>query len=210
LRFAKQFEDLNFVDLGGGLPVSYGHEEDFWFHLPTWGKRLGERMEKFCEEYGKRVELQLEPGRFLVAVSGYLVAEIESLRKTSSYTFAVLNTGANHNLLPSAFGKCFPISFISRSGCPTEGRHLYVLAGCLCSAGDIFTVDEQKRLAPREFPQLQIGDLMIMEKVGAYCYTMMNNFNSLARPLALLLEEEGGVRVIERRETFADIVNREQ
>ena len=66
LDIARQFEDLSFVNLGGGLPVVYNPETDTPMPLHEWGERLTDSFEGFSKEYGKPIQLQIEPGRFIV------------------------------------------------------------------------------------------------------------------------------------------------
>ena len=90
-----------------------------------------------------------------------------------------------------------------------QGEVEYVVAGYLCESGDVFTVKSDGTLAPRKFPQLQLGDIMVMRNVGAYSHSMKSSYNSMNYPPSLLLQSDGSVRVIERRGTLEDIIRRE-
>lgn len=208
-EIAKNFSDLDWIDLGGGIPVVYNPEEDKPLPLKEWGSQVTAEFEKFCAEYGKELQLQIEPGRFLVAECGSLLAEVQNLKRTPAYNFVILNTGFNHNPRPAMYGSFHPISFVAGDGRTMQGEVEYVVAGYLCESGDVFTVKSDGTLAPRKFPQLQLGDIMVMRNVGAYSHSMKSSYNSMNYPPSLLLQSDGSVRVIERRGTLEDIIRRE-
>jgi diaminopimelate decarboxylase len=209
LEVARTFENLDFVNLGGGLPVVYNPETDLPMPLREWGEKLTESFERFSKEYGKNVQLQIEPGRFVVADCGYLLGEIQNIKETPGYTFALLNTGFNHNPRPAMYGSYHPISFVSPDGREMKGSKDYVIGGYLCESGDIFTRTETGELAPRTFPELALGDLMVMGLIGAYSHSMKGDYNSMNLPASVLLRTDGSVQVIERRGTLEDIIRRE-
>lgn len=209
LAIAKQFSDLDFIDLGGGLPIVYNPELDQPMPLTEWGEQLTQSFEAFAKEYGKQVELQIEPGRFIVAECGWLLGEIQNLKRTPSYTFAIVNTGFNHNPRPAMYGSYHPITFVSGDGREMQGSKEYVIAGYLCESGDVFTVQEGGLLAPRRFPELHLGDLMVMGNIGAYSHAMKCDYNSMNLPASVLISADGSERVIERRGTLEDIMRRE-
>jgi diaminopimelate decarboxylase len=208
LELARQLPDLTTVDLGGGLPVVYNQEAEEAMPLIAWGAALSESMSEFSKQLGKEITLELEPGRFLVAESASLIATVQGFKKTPEHEFVVVNSGFNHNPRPVLYGAFHPMKFITKN--PTPGpKRKYVIAGNLCESGDVFTVDEDGRLTPREFPELHIGDLMQMGIVGAYSYSMMSEYNSMNLPAAILVKEDGTHKLIERRGNFDDLVRRE-
>ncbi len=209
LNFAKTFPDLEFVNLGGGLPVVYNPATDKPMPLAAWGKALSESMTAFSAELGRDIRLFIEPGRFVVAESGVLIAEVQAVKKTPDYNFVIVNTGHNHNIRPAMYGSFHPISFVARDGRVPGATSDYVVAGYLCESGDVFTVGADSTLAPRPFPQIAVGDLMVMGNVGAYSHAMKNEYNSMNLPASVLINAEGKALVIERRGNLTDIMRRE-
>ena len=209
LGIARQFGGLEFIDLGGGLPVVYNPKTDKPMPLSVWGNALSESFAKFSKEYGKSIQLQIEPGRFVVAECGHLVAEVQTIKHTPQYKFIIVNTGLNHNPRPAMYGSFHPIDFVSFDGRKLEGGEPAVIGGYLCESGDVFTVKEGGELAPRAFPNVALGDLMVMGHIGAYSHAMKSDYNSMNLPASVLVEESGNVRVIERRGTYEDIIRRE-
>ena len=206
---ARQFPNLEFIDLGGGLPVVYNPEVDKPMPLADWGRELSRSFESFSKEYGRNIQLQIEPGRFVVAECGALVAEVQTVKSTPGYKFIIVNTGLNHNPRPAMYGSFHPISFISSDGSPREGTEPAVVGGYLCESGDVFTVLSGGELAPRQFPKVQLGDLMVMGNIGAYSHAMKSEYNSMNLPASVLVEESGKTRLIERRGTLEDVIRRE-
>lgn len=206
---ARRFDNLEFVDLGGGLPVVYDAAQDAPMPLRDWGARLSESFEEFSRAYGREIQLQVEPGRFIVAECGHLIAEVQTVKSTPDYEFIIVNTGLNHNPRPAMYGSYHPIRFVSRDGREMKGEREYVVAGYLCESGDVFTVRADGTLAPRSFPEVRLGDLMVMGHVGAYSHAMKNDYNSMNLPASILIPSEGEPRVIERRGTLDDIIRRE-
>ena len=209
LALAKTFDDLDFVNLGGGLPVVYNPETDSPMPLTEWGLRLTESFGAFSSEYGKNVQLQIEPGRYVVAECGYLLSEVQNIKETPLYTFALLNTGFNHNPRPAMYGSYHPLEVVTKDGRPCGPEKDYVVAGYLCESGDVFTRDEHGSLLPRTLPELQLGDIVVMGLVGAYSHAMKSDYNSMNMPASVLLGVDGSVRIIERRGTLEDVIRRE-
>ena len=209
LNVARRFEDIDFINLGGGLPVVYNPETDAPMPLREWGLRLTESLETFSREYGKNVRLEIEPGRYVVADCGYLVAEIQNIKDTPAYHFALLNTGFNHNPRPAMYGSYHPIEIVSGDGRSLSGSIPYVIAGYLCESGDVFTRGEHGELLPRLFPELRLGDLAVMGLIGAYSHAMKSEYNSMNLPASVLITQDGETKVIERRGTLDDIMRRE-
>jgi diaminopimelate decarboxylase len=177
--------------------------------LSEWGARLTESFQEFSREYGKPIQLQIEPGRFVVAECGYLVADVQNLKETPDYNFAIVNTGFNHNPRPAIYGAYHPIEFVSHDGRQMSGAREYVIAGYLCESGDVFTRTEDGSLAPRTFPELKLGDLMVQSHIGAYSHAMKSDYNSMNFPPSILLRPDGSRKVIERRGTLEDVMRRE-
>ena len=208
LRIAREFPDLQFVNLGGGLPVVY-HPDDKPMPLQEWGAALSGSMEEFSRELNRDIRLYIEPGRYFVAESGTLIAEVQAVKYTPEYNFVIVNTGLNHNIRPSFYGSYHPIEFIPHDGRSPEAEKEYVVAGYLCESGDVFTVNSDDTLAPRQFPAIEVGDLMVMGYVGAYSHSMKSEYNSMNLPASLLINKNGVISVIERRGTLSDIMRRE-
>lgn len=215
IEIARNFgPDLEFVNLGGGLPVAYEPDQQS-MDVRQWGEKLTHDMSKLSKDIGRDVRLFIEPGRYLVAESGYLLAEVQSLKVNPpdegipGYNYVIVNTGLNHNIRPAMYGAYHHIYFIPKGDGAREGKKEYVVAGYLCESGDVFTVGEGEILKPRTFPEVKVGDLMVMSHVGAYSHAMKSDYNSMNLPASVLIDATGRPRIIERRGTLDDIMLRE-
>ena len=130
------------------------------------------------DKFGHAIELEIEPGRYLVAESGYLIAEIRAIKAMGENTFYLLDAGFNDLARPILYGAYHPISVAHRDGSTTQLEREVVVGGPLCESGDIFTQEEGGFVARRRLPAASVGDYLILEVAGAYGYAMASNYNS--------------------------------
>lgn len=216
LALADQFEDITAINLGGGLPVVYNSEHEAPMPLREWGAALADSMEAYSRKRGRDIQLQLEPGRYIVAESGVLLAEAQAVKSTTAtdggvdYNFIIVNTGMNHNIRPALYGSYHPIRFVSMQQDAVVGeKKPYVVAGYLCESGDVFTTGSGGVLEPRDLDHVSVGDIMAMAGVGAYSHALKSEYNSMNLPASVLIGADGTSRLIERRGTLDDVMRRE-
>jgi diaminopimelate decarboxylase len=196
------------ISAGGGLPIPYREGEprlDLAAYFTLWDaarKRLEDR-------FGHHVHLEIEPGRYLVAESGYLVAEIRAVKQQGQNRFYLLDAGFNNLARPILYGAYQPMSIAPASGDETERpQREVIVGGPLCESGDIFTQTEGGYVSARSLPEAAVGDFLVIECAGAYGFVMGSNYNS--RPLAAeVLIRDGQAQEIRRRQTFEDLVRGE-
>jgi diaminopimelate decarboxylase len=201
LRMARNFDDIDFVDFGGGVGVAYRPEQPD-FDLKLFGNEASRLMENFSREYGKKVALSLEPGRFLVAEAGFLLTSVTDKKHTPKFTFVGVNSGFNHLIRPMAYGSYHHIVNASRADGKLED---VVVAGYICESGDVFTRDKEQPVA-RPVAEPQVGDTLAILTAGAYGYAMASQYNSRPRPAEVLVGN-GKARLIRRAETIDDILS---
>jgi len=73
------FPDLRFVDFGGGFKVPYSPEEER-INYASFGAQIGAIFAQFCESYGRELDMYFEPGKYVVAESGYMIVEVNTLK----------------------------------------------------------------------------------------------------------------------------------
>lgn len=196
---------LRAISGGGGLSIPYrpGDEEvDVAGYFASWDAAR-KRIEA---ELGHPVELELEPGRFLVAQAGVLLAEVRAEKQVGNNHFTFVDAGFNDLVRPAMYGAYHRISVLERNG-DTAARVLRptVVAGPLCESGDVFTQDADATVLPRELPATHVGDLVVFHDAGAYGASMSSNYNS--RPLAPEVLIDGAeVRLIRRRQTIHELL----
>lgn len=196
---------LEAVSAGGGLSVPYRSGEPridpaHYFSLWDAARR---RIEA---QRGHPVRLELEPGRYLVAESGVLLAEVRAVKDMGSHHFVLCDAGFNELMRPAMYGAYHHIEVMRASGeAPAGPLRPTVVAGPLCESGDVFTQGEGGLVLPRELPAAQVGDLLVFHDAGAYGASMSSNYNS--RPLAAeVLVDGGAARLIRRAQTVAELL----
>ena len=90
--FARDFDDLQFLDLGSGFKVSY-REGDVTTDINALGKALSKSFQDFCEEYGRKLELWFEPGKYLVSEAGVFLVKTNVVKTTPATVFAGVDSG---------------------------------------------------------------------------------------------------------------------
>jgi diaminopimelate decarboxylase len=197
--------DIEAISAGGGLSVPYREGEpridvDHYFRLWDAARR---RIEAHV---GHRVRLEIEPGRFLVAPAGVLVAEVHALNRRPTRQFALVDAGFNDLVRPSFYGSHHRMSVVKPGGVPSDAPlDSFAVAGPLCEAGDVFTQTEGGIVTSRSMPAPEVGDFIVFHDAGAYGASMSSNYNS--RPLAPeVLLDAGEARLIRRRQTLGELI----
>ncbi len=195
------------ISAGGGLPVPYRPEQtyvDIDRYYEIWNATRNRLQEAFDHD----VHMEIEPGRYLVAESGFLVAEIRTVKQMGQNTFYLLDAGFNDLARPILYGSHHPISICRRDGDTQISEHPVVVGGPLCESGDIFTQEEGGFVSRRNLPRAGVGDYLVLEVAGAYGFVMASNYNSKFRPAEVLIEG-GQAKLIRRRETLEDLLGPE-
>jgi diaminopimelate decarboxylase len=201
--------DLRAISAGGGLSIPYREEDariDPSAYFAIWDEARG-RIEM---QLGHRVELEIEPGRYLVAQAGVLLAEVRAAKTMGSNHFTLVDAGFNDLMRPAMYGAYHALSLLSRAGdIEARARRPTLVAGPLCESGDVFTQDAAGHPTPRHLPGARVGDVLVFHDAGAYGASMSSNYNS--RPLAAEVLIDGDVpRLIRRRQTIEDLLLLEQ
>jgi len=196
------------ISAGGGLPVPY-HSRQSYVDLDQYFSLWDASRKRLEQKLGHALRLEIEPGRYLVAESGYLITEIRAVKQQGNNTFYLLDAGFNNLARPILYGSYHPMSIAHANGGSAEPPHRdVVVGGPLCESGDIFTQEEGGFVCRRSLPQAQVGDYLVIECAGAYGFVMASNYNS--KPLAAEVLVSGGQHhLIRARQTFADLIHGE-
>jgi diaminopimelate decarboxylase len=200
LELAAKLPDVRAVNLGGGFKVGRMPEEPT-VDLGDVGEHVRSELQAFQSRDGRRLALEIEPGTYLVARAGAVVASCIDVVDTGrdGYLFAKLDTGMTEVTRPSLYGAQHPIDVL------VQGRDAaaVVFVGPCCESGDILTPapGEPEALGPRWVPRPRIGDLVVVSGAGAYCAAMSTvNYNSYPRAPEVMLEPDGSLRLLRRRQ----------
>lgn len=193
---AKDFPDLEFIDFGSGFKVAY-KENDVTTDVEELGKAISERFMQFSSDYGRKLELWFEPGKFLVSEAGYFLAKVNVIKQTTSTVFVGVDSGMNHLIRPMMYNSYHHILNLSN---PEGKQRIYTVVGYICET-DTFGWD-------RKLGEVHEGDILCFKNAGAYGYTMSSNYNARLRPAEVLMLD-GKTHLIRKRETFEDLVKNE-
>jgi diaminopimelate decarboxylase len=187
LELIKNFPDASIINLGGGFKVARMDEEQ-GTHATDIAAAIGQELQLFEQTTGRKLKLELEPGTWLVANAGILLAGVADITDTGpeGYTFLKLDTGMNDILRPSLYGAQHPVAVLNSS----EEIKEYVVVGHNCESGDLLTPapGNPEILGPRCLNQAMIGDLVLVGGTGAYCATMAaHGYNSFPNATEILI-----------------------
>jgi diaminopimelate decarboxylase len=182
--------ELSAVDAGGGLGIDYHAGA---FDAAAKVAEYAAAVERALDGFEGR--LMMEPGRFLVAQAGALVARVLQVKRNGKKTFVITDAGMNDLIRPALYQAHHEIVPVR----PRAGKPQVVdVVGPICETGDFFARD--RKLAP-----IEPGDLVALLDAGAYGMAQSSNYNTRFRPAEVLVEG-AKARLIRRRETMADLL----
>jgi diaminopimelate decarboxylase len=190
---ARDFPHLRFIDFGSGFKVAY-KEGDIVTNVYDLGLKLTKAFNEFCQQYGRKLELHFEPGKFIVSEAGTLLVTVNVVKATPTVTFAGVNSGLNHLIRPMMYDAYHDIVNISN---PNGQQKLYTVVGYICET-DTFGAD-------RKLNEVREGDVLAMKNAGAYGFSMASNYNSRFKPAEVLIFN-GQAKLIREREKMEDLL----
>lgn len=187
-ELARQGVPLEYVDVGGGLGISYDGTDVL---AP---RDYVEAVVKAVRPTG--LPIVLEPGRSIVGPAGVLLGRVIDLKPRNAVSsFAVLDAGMTELMRPALYNAFHRIEPVHASDAPV---HQYEIVGPVCESSDVVGRD-------RLLPQLALGDVVAIRDAGAYGAAMASNYNR--RPLpAEVLVDDGRWEVVRRRQTVDDML----
>jgi diaminopimelate decarboxylase len=205
LDLAARLADVRVINLGGGFKVGRMPGEAT-VDLADVGAHVRDELLAFRDRDGRALHLEIEPGTYLVANGGVVVATCVDVVDTgrAGYIFAKLDAGMTEVTRPSLYGAQHPIDVLA------EGRPEadVVFVGPCCESGDVLTPapGDPEALAPRRVALPQVGDLVVVGGVGAYCAAMATiNYNSYPQAPEILREPDGELRLLRRRQRLEQV-----
>lgn len=200
LDIAEKFDNLEFVDLGGGFGIPYqklaGQKR---LDLQDLGKKLDKVFFDFADKYGKQITFKVEPGRYIAAECGNLLGTVYSIKNNYGMKYVGTDLGFNVLKRPVMYDSHHDIEIFRESNVPSTKSETVNIVGNICESGDIIAKQ-------RELPEIFEGDIINVLDAGAYGYCMASNYNNRLRPAEVLITSEGNAKIIRRRDTFEDLV----
>jgi diaminopimelate decarboxylase len=186
----KEGAQIRYLDLGGGLGISYKDE------MPPHPEEYANAIIQGLE--GLELTLILEPGRVIVGNAGILLTEVQYLKDTDEKNFVIIDAGMNDLIRPALYGSYQEIRPVVETG----GEKIVAdIVGPICESGDFFAKD-------REIGRPRRGDLLAVMSAGAYGFTMASNYNSHPKPPEVLVDGDN-YYVVRVRETMEDLIRGE-
>jgi diaminopimelate decarboxylase len=187
---ASGVDTIRFLDIGGGLGVSYDDEESP--DLQRFARALVPRVR------ATGLTLLMEPGRFVVGNSGVLLTRVLYRKHSGGRDFLITDAGMTELLRPPHYDAYHRIEPVA----PPTGRMKADVVGPVCESGDFLALD-------REMAEVNPGDLLAVFDVGAYGYVMASNYNTRPRGVEVLVDADR-YAVVTARERYEDLVRLEQ
>ncbi len=156
------------IDIGGGLTIPY-RPDDAPFDLDAWAEGLAE-----IKAAWPRYRLAIEPGRYLVAEAGVLLAEVTQVVEKQGVRRVGLDAGMHSLMRPALYDAWHGIHNLARWASPADSA--FEIVGPICESSDVFG---HGRLLPEATAE---GDAMLVADAGAYGYVIANNYNLRGLP----------------------------
>lgn len=199
MRASHDFELREFSP-GGGWGVPY-HEADSATPVDRYVRAVCQAVVEGCRRHGLALPmLVIEPGRSIVAPAAVALYRVGARKEIPGVrTYISVDGGMADNIRPALYGTRYTALAANKVHQPAQ--ETVTVAGKLCESGDVLIRDIA-------LPRLVAGDLLAVPMVGAYCLPMASNYNLAPRP-AVVLVKGGKANLIQRRETFDDLLARD-
>lgn len=182
--------DLRFLDVGGGLGITYRDEK------PPSMAEYARMVRKAAQKTGATI--LLEPGRILMGNSGLLLTRVLYRKKSGQKTWVIVDAGSNDLLRPALYEAHHEVLSVRRR----FGKNTLVsVVGPLCESSDVLA-DNRWMVLPKA------GELLAVMSAGAYGMCMASNYNSRPRPPEVLVRSRN-FKIIRQRESYVDLIRGE-
>jgi diaminopimelate decarboxylase len=199
LSLARQFENLEFIDLGGGFAIPYNKQSgEKPMDLQAVGKALDKHLADFTKNYGKELTFLIEPGRYLTAECGVLLGTVHSTKTCGTAHYTGTDMGFSVFKRTTIYDAHHDVEVYPANG-KNETAQTTNIVGNQCESGDYIAHD-------RNLPALQQGDILGVLDTGAYGYSMSCQYNHRPRPAEILIQTDNSVKLIRRRDTYEDML----
>jgi diaminopimelate decarboxylase len=181
---------IAFLDIGGGIGITYRSEKPFAL------EEFARQIQPIIRDLDCR--LILEPGRVILGNAGILVTRVLYRKPGVKKQFLIVDAAMNDLIRPALYGAFHEIRPVQE----TRARIFGDIVGPVCESGDFLARD-------RRIPAVKPGDLLAVMSAGAYGFTMASNYNSRPRPAEVLVRENKSY-LIRRRETTPELIRGER
>ena len=174
LDVAQEFDNIRYLDVGGGLGVVEKPSQ-----LPLDLQAVDQIFAEI-KQANPNTEIWLEPGRYLVAQAGVVLAKVTQTKGKDDVKYLGLDAGMHTLIRPSLYGAYHEIKNLSRLA--QEPNEIYTVVGPICESGDTLGYD-------RHLPTSEEGDVFVIGTAGAYGRTMSSDYNLRGLPPEHFIDE---------------------
>lgn len=196
-KYQSRGVQVKSLSLGGGFPAAIGEEVAFPIEAMS---DFPQYFERLCHKYGiARPRLIFEPGKSIVLNAGIGLMRVVSNKRLGRKKRMIIADGSTYNFVPDALIQdTITYDILPASKLKRRRSRIVTVAGNTCDAWDLVAKDI-------EMPPLESGDILAVMDVGAYAQVMASNFNTIKRPSVVMIEEDGRVRQVRRRDRFSEM-----
>ena len=193
------------LDVGGGFPVALDGHDDSVPGPARFAAEIPALLEAIPGDR-RPARLAVEPGRYLVARSGWLVARVLHVRPdrgSEGAPMVVLDAGMTEIVRPALYGAHHRIVALTSLGHaldpgePSPVRTATWVEGPVCESTDALGIER--------LPPLRRGDIVAIRDAGAYAASLSSRYNGRPRPPEVLLDPDGGLALARRRGSLASL-----
>ncbi|MGA8216953.1 MAG: diaminopimelate decarboxylase [Solirubrobacterales bacterium] len=185
------------LNVGGGLGIAYLDTDE----PPSIDDYVEVKVRGVQRVFDPVPRILVEPGRSLVGNAGVTAYRVGTVKEIPGVrTYVAVDGGMSDNLRPMLYGSRYEAVIADRAAAVPET--LATIAGMHCESGDVLVRDTELAM-PR------VGDVLVTPATGAYGHAMANNYNGVPRPPVIFCRD-GGARVVVRRETWDDLLARDE
>lgn len=201
LEIAENFPDLSFVDFGGGFGIPYRKQEgEERLDLLSLGREIDKLIAGWQSRNKAEITFKTEPGRYVVAESGLLMGRVTAIKENYDRKYIGTDIGFNVLARPMVYGSHHDIEIYRQGELVKEGSKEEVfVTGNICESGDLLAEE-------RNLVRIEEDDLLLLTDAGAYGYSMSSNYNNRLRPAEVLIDSQGKLKLIRRRDQLEDLV----
>jgi diaminopimelate decarboxylase len=189
--------ECRLLNVGGGLGIAYTAEDS----PPSIDEYVDATVTGIERHFDPVPRILVEPGRSLIgnaAVTAYRIGTVKDVPGVRTY--AAVDGGMSDNLRPMLYGSRYDALIADRAGEPAATR--VTVVGKHCESSDVLIRDAL-------LAEPRAGDVLVTPATGAYGYAMANNYNAVPRPPVIFCGD-GDARVVVRRETYEDLIARDE
>lgn len=201
LRIAEKFQNLEYIDFGGGYGIPYHKlDDEARFDMKSFTERFTALLDEYAMKHKDNLPLfKSEPGRYCVAEGGVILGRVHATKQNSGKKYAGTDIGMNVLARPTLYDSYHEIEVL-RDGKAVSRDVMEEISvtGNICETGDLLCKE-------RKLPPIETGDLVCVLDAGAYGYSMSSSYNTRPRAAEVLITKDGEAKLIRRRETYDDL-----